>query len=411
MCGLPGRFAGIHQRDSIATASDGANRCTRTVAFLPPRLREVRLRDGQIVIYVSLTVHALRVSVMFARGLDNALPPIALSSTFDASLHASLAPETDRSVIPGRWLVFAAIAGLILLVMMMEYERLSIPLLAPATLLFALAFAALGTVRHVFRNPTSHRQRIARDMAEYYGIFTVITLTGALASYPVSAMTTGFADEGLQRADELMHFDWLAWYSLVAEHRSLQIIGTAFYQSIYASPAILLGWFAVTHKRAAARRFIASFWVAAVLALVMFRFMPAVGPFATLAHGPAPYMPDSGLWMDQLIPELRLHLFHVIDLGAIRGLVSAPSFHTASAVLFIAAAWPYRTLRWPILILNVGMLISTPVEGTHYLSDMILGAAVAGVALGAVAALTEALSRRTEDWQPVLAPAKASRKI
>ena len=339
------------------------------------------------------------------------MPPIALSSTFDASLHASLAPETDRSVIPGRWLVFAAIAGLILLVMMMEYERLSIPLLAPATLLFALAFAALGTVRHVFRNPTSHRQRIARDMAEYYGIFTVITLTGALASYPVSAMTTGFADEGLQRADELMHFDWLAWYSLVAEHRSLQIIGTAFYQSIYASPASLRGWFAVTHKRAAARRVIASFWVAAVLALVMFRFMPAVGPFATLAHGPAPYMPDSGLWMDQLIPELRLHLFHVIDLGAIRGLVSAPSFPTASAVLFIAAAWPYRTLRWPILILNVGMLISPPVEGTHYLSDMILGAAVAGAALGAVAVLTEALSRRTEGWQPMLAPAKASRKI
>lgn len=322
-----------------------------------------------------------------------------------------MAPETDRSVIPGRWLIFAAIAGLVLLTLMMEYERLSIALLSPATLIFGLAFAAMGIVRHALRNPTSHGQRIARDMAEYYGIFTIITLTGALASYPVSAMTSGFADEGLQRADAILHFDWLAWYSLVAEHRSLQIIGTAFYQSIYASPAILLGWFAVTNKRAAARRFIASFWVAAVLALVMFRYMPAVGPFATLAHGPVPYMPDSGLWMDQLIPELRLHLVHVIDLGAIRGLVSAPSFHTASAVLFIAAAWPYRTLRWPILILNIGMLISTPVEGTHYLSDMILGAAVAGVALGAVAALTEALSRRTENWQPVLAPAKISRKL
>lgn len=309
--------------------------------------------------------------------------------------------------------MFAAVGGLILLTLMMEYERLSIALLSPATLLFALAFGALATLRHVFRNPNSHRQRVTRDIAEYYGLFTIIALTGALASYPVSAMTTGFADEGLQRADELLHFDWLAWYNLVAEHRSLQIVGTAVYQSIYASPAILLGWFAFTNKRAAARRFIATFWVAAVLALVMFRFMPAVGPFATLMHGPAPYMPDSGLWMDQLIPELRLHLFHVIDLGAIRGLVSAPSFHTASAVLFIAAAWPYRALRWPLLALNVAMLLATPVEGTHYLSDMILGAAVAGVALGAVAALTETLSRRPdpEIWQPALAPAKASRKI
>jgi hypothetical protein len=32
------------------------------------------------------------------------------------------------------------------------------------------------------------------------------------------------------------------------------------------------------------------------------------------------------------------------------------------------------------------------------------------VALGAVAALSEALSRRTGNWQPVLVPAKAARR-
>jgi hypothetical protein len=339
------------------------------------------------------------------------LPPIALTSTFDAALHASIAPETDRSVIPTRWLVLAAIVGLVLLSLMMEYEQLEIALFAPATLLFGMAFAAMGAMRYVLRNPTSHGQRISRDMAEYYGLFITIALTGALASYPVSAMTSGYVDTGLERADAILHFDWLAWYGLVADHRSLQIVGTAFYQSIYASPAILLGWFAWTNKRAAARRFIAAFWVAAVLALVLFRFMPAVGPFASLWHGPFPYMPDSALWMDEMIPELRLHVLHVIDLGAIRGLVSAPSFHTASAVLFIAAAWPYRTLRWPILTLNVAMLIATPVEGTHYLIDMILGAAVAGVALGAVAALSEALSRRSAKWAPAFGTKDAPTKV
>ncbi|MFA5965593.1 MAG: phosphatase PAP2 family protein [Sphingomonas sp.] len=323
------------------------------------------------------------------------MPPIALSSTFDATLHASLAPETDRSVIPARWLVLAATLGLIALTLMMEYERLSIAPLAPATLIFAAAFAAIATVHYTLRNPASHAQRVARDMAEYYGLFTLIALTGALASYPVSAMTSGYVDEGLVRADELLRFNWLAWYDVVAAHRSLQIIGTAFYQSIYASPAILLGWFAWANQRAAARRFLAAFWIAAVLALLLFRFMPAVGPFAALWHGPFPYMPESALWMDQLIPELRLHMVHVIDLGAIRGLVSAPSFHTASAVLFIAAAWPYRALRWPLLAINTAMLLATPVEGTHYLVDMIMGAAVAGAALGAVAAISEALSRRS----------------
>ncbi len=322
------------------------------------------------------------------------MPPIAIASRFDAASHASIAPEIDRSVIPARWLVLAATLGLVMLTLMMEYERLSIAPFAPATLIFSAAFAAFAGVHFTLRNPASHAQRVARDIAEYYGLFTLIALTGALASYPVSAMTSGYVDEGLVRADQLLRFDWLAWYDVVAAHRSLQIIGTAFYQSIYASPAILLGWFAWSNQRAAARRFLAAFWIAAVLALLLFRFMPAVGPFAALWHGPFPYMPESALWMDQLIPELRLHMIHVIDLGAIRGLVSAPSFHTASAVLFIAAAWPHRTLRWPILAINVAMLLATPVEGTHYLIDMILGAAVAGAALGAVAAISEALSRR-----------------
>ena len=322
------------------------------------------------------------------------MPPIALSSTFDASLHASLAPETDQSVIPARWLVLAALMGVAALSFMMAYEQLSIVPFAPATMIFGLCLTGMAVTRYVLRNPISHGQRVARDAAEYFGLFIVIALSGALASYPVSAMTSGYIDEGLQRADEMLRFNWLAWYDLVAAHRSLQIIGTTFYQSIYASPAILLGWFAWTNQRAAARRFLAAFWIAATLALILFRFMPAVGPFATLWHGPYPYMPESALWMDELIPALRLNIVHVIDLGAIRGLVSAPSFHTASAVLFIAAAWPWRVLRWPLLFINTAMLLATPVEGTHYLSDMILGAIVAIVALGAVAALSEALSRR-----------------
>ena len=290
--------------------------------------------------------------------------------------------------------MLAALAGLAALTMMMEHAGLAVAPFAPATLTFALCFAVIGTIRYGWRNPTSNGQRTARDMAEYYGLFIAIALTGAIASYPVSAMTSDFVDEGLAQADALLHFDWVAWYQLVAAHRSLQIIGTALYQSIYASPAILLGWFAWSGERGAARRFLAAFWVSAALALMLFRFMPAVGPLATLWHGPMPYVPESGLWMDQMIPELRLHMVHVIDLGALRGLVSAPSFHTASAVLYIAAAWPYRTLRWPLLALNVGMLLSTPVEGTHYLIDMILGAAVAGVGLGLVAALSDWLSRR-----------------
>ncbi|WP_447406232.1 phosphatase PAP2 family protein, partial [Clostridium perfringens] len=77
-----------------------------------------------------------------------------------------------------------------------------------------------------------------------------------------------------------------------------------------------------------------------------------------------------------------------------RGLVSAPSFHTASAVLYIATGWPLARLRWPVLTLSGAMLLATPVEGTHYLADMLIGAAVAGVALSLVAKVRRQLVAR-----------------
>jgi len=78
-----------------------------------------------------------------------------------------------------------------------------------------------------------------------------------------------------------------------------------------------------------------------------------------------------------MIPALRAHQVKDIDMGALRGLVCAPSFHTVSAVLYIAAAWPLRPLRWMIVPLNIVMLLATPIEGTHYLIDMIAGLLVA----------------------------------
>lgn len=248
-----------------------------------------------------------------------------------------------------------------------------------------LPFYAGGTVALGLRFGLPRlRWRHARAVghcAEYYALFTAIALMGAVASYPVAALSHGYADDTLQRIDELLGFDWLAWYRAVAGSTMLQALGTAAYRSIYLSPAVLLAYHAATRQRAAAYRFVASFWLCAVVTLALFALMPAVGPFSYLWHGPIPYMPESELWQPDLIPQLRAHQVHIIDLGHLRGLVSAPSFHAAAALVYAAAAWRARPLRWPLLALNALMLLSTPVEGTHYLADILLGLVVAGATL------------------------------
>ena len=49
----------------------------------------------------------------------------------------------------------------------------------------------------------------------------------------------------------------------------------------------------------------------------------------------------------------------------------------------IWAAWTTR-LRWPAIVLNGAMLISTPIFGSHYLVDIIAGAGIAVVTIAAI---------------------------
>lgn len=309
--------------------------------------------------------------------------------------------------IPGAWVAAAMLTLVVVLAMMLWDEQLRIDPAATTTRLLYLGGAlAIGLCIGLRRRATP-LQRTVRDTAEYFSTFILLGLIGAVATYPIAASSHGFVDPVLQRADVLLGFDWLAWYRLVAAHPALQLAGRIAYASIYWTPVVILGAFAVTGRQDRARACIATFWLAVVLTLVMYRFMPAIGPLGYLWHGALPYLPESALWQPQLIPPLRQHAIHVIDLGTLRGLVSAPSFHTASAVLYIAAAWPLRRLRWPVLVVNVAMLLSTPVEGTHYLSDMIVGAAVAFTALSLVGWLRAELARERGGRGMAVAPARS----
>ncbi len=319
---------------------------------------------------------------------------IPTASSFVSTAPAYPGRAVQRGLVPGRWLLIGLLLSMVAVAALLFDAGMWIDPWAPSTLAFLAVFGALISVRTLWRDPATQAQRVVRDLAESVGLFMGLGLLGAVSTYPLAADTRGNIDPILQQIDAALHFDWLAWYRVVAAHRSLQLLGTAAYQSIFVTPALIVGYCAWHDKRADARGFIASFWLAAVLSLAMFRFVPAIGPLATLWHGPIPYMPESALWEADLFPLLRAGTYHQIDLGALRGLVSAPSFHTASAVLYIAAAWPIARLRWTVLVLNAAMLLATPVEGTHYLADMLAGAGVAIIAIVLVGILRRTLAAR-----------------
>tara|TARA_R110000787_G_scaffold215191_6_gene324378 strand:+ start:23956 stop:25002 length:1047 start_codon:yes stop_codon:yes gene_type:complete len=313
--------------------------------------------------------------------------------------------HTDRQalitrIVPTSWILGLLACSLLIVIAMMGWAGLDLDFLKASNGKYFLLLLLLVTTRYRLRDHATGWQRIARDFFEYVGFFLFISLLGATATYPVAAATSGFVDPALARIDAFLGFQWVDWYLLVVNNPWLQSAGSLAYANIYMSPVLLLGGLAISGERARAQLFLFSFWLAAVITMLAFLAFPAVGPLAYIWQGPVPYMPTSALYQAELIPLLRDNLLGSVDLGALQGLVCAPSFHTAAAVIYIAMAWQCPYLRWPLLVINGAMLLSTPVEGTHYLIDMIGGAIVGLFALCTAGALQYSLPkmRKKRRW-------------
>ncbi len=306
-------------------------------------------------------------------------------------------------IVPTSWILGLLACSLLIVIAMMGWAGMGMDFLKPSNGKYFLLLMLLAITRVAMKNHSNGWQRIVRDFCEYVGFFLFISLLGATATYPAAAATSGFVDPALARIDAFLGFEWMSWYLLVVDNRWLQWAGSLAYANIYMSPLLLLGGLAISGERARAQLFLVSFWLAAVITVFAFLAFPAVGPLAYVWQGPVPYMPTSALYQAELIPLLRDNLFFMVDLGALQGLVCAPSFHTAAAVVYIAMAWQCRYLRWPLLVINGAMLLSTPVEGTHYLIDMIGGAIVGLFALCTAGAIQYSLPkmRQQRRWREI----------
>jgi hypothetical protein len=295
-------------------------------------------------------------------------------------------PAPQHPVIPMHWLTLAVGASGAVVLGLMVQNRLAVSVHDGAFYALIALFAVLGTLRWRMHHAATPVRRRARDFADSALIFSAITVLGGIASYAAACDTRGFMDAALARGDAALHFNWLDWYETVVRHPVLQALGKTAYGSIYITPWVLIGAMTWQDQQARTRQFLATFWLGAVMTLALFPLFPAKGALDYLWQGPIPYMPTSGLYQGEIIPALRAHSFGLIQLGALRGLVCAPSFHTVCATLFIATALPMPRLRWIIVPINAAMLLATPVEGTHYLTDMLIGLAVALTALAIVRA-------------------------
>jgi membrane-associated phospholipid phosphatase len=288
------------------------------------------------------------------------------------------------------WILVAAVAAMVL----------AAPLLSGFYIDWPTFAAPFGTVLTLCGGAWFYRHW-RRDERLASGLQSTAQLIAfAAVGAPLSYLAAGAAgaiplqDHVFDAMDRALGFDWMAllrWLSdAPVTFGGLRLI----YSSLLPQMTIAVLCLAFTGRLAWLRGFMLAFIFATLTTIAISAVLPAAGVW--LHHGLTEA--DS-----RILPVVHTvwPVFTGLRDGTVRGLVAVgaegvitfPSLHAALAVIMIAALWPITRLRWPILILNTVMLAATPIDGAHYLVDVLAGVVIAGGSLLAARAVATRVGR------------------
>ncbi len=212
---------------------------------------------------------------------------------------------------------------------------------------------------------------------------------GAPLSY-VAAAATGtwpLHDAAFDAVDGALHFDWKGLLAAMREWPDFHVAMRVIYMSLSAQITAIVLVLGFTGRLAWLRVYTLAFIFAALACIAISALVPSEGVWLFDGLKSAdPLLPVShGAW--PVYAGLRDGSYRLLMAHGAEGIITFPSLHAGLAVILIAALWPVPVLRWISVALNTLMLAATPIDGAHYLTDILAGVAVAVAALVAARAL------------------------
>ncbi|GLR48079.1 phosphatase PAP2 family protein [Sphingomonas astaxanthinifaciens] len=273
--------------------------------------------------------------------------------------------------------------------MLLAWLLVIVPLWVSNIVLSPLALARFTSLIAASALLGLFRSRLTRPVLQRFGAFCEcqaalagICLAGAVGSYAAAALSNGYVDHRMAAVDQFLGFDWPFLYGLMAASPTAQLVSKLAYASIFVGPQFVLLALCATGEDARARRFVTIYGMTLIVVVMVFPLVPAVGPITHYGVAEPDYVTATSSRHVEIIEALRAGSLRTVDVGEVAGLISVPSFHAATALLLIWAAWPLRRARYLVGLVNIAMLVATPIEGNHYLVDVIAGLALAAAAIG-----------------------------
>lgn len=276
----------------------------------------------------------------------------------------------------------------------------------------AAAHALVANVWWYLRRYDTHPTKwIFRDVILAAGALLLPTNILSPAQYAAVAVQRPFIDASLARADAALGIDVSRLAAWTAAHPMVSATLSACYGSLSYQFLLVLTVVGLRFRdRARLWEFVFHFQCCLIVTIAALAVFPAACAPAYFGFTPTI---DQARVVTQ-IAALHAGTFTTVDFGALEGLVSMPSFHTAGALI---VTWAFRDRwRWwvPLAVLNTGLIAATFMSGVHYFVD-VLGAMVLcgasllayrgiiGRALPVQALSVQALSVREEAAAPTVA--------
>jgi membrane-associated phospholipid phosphatase len=242
---------------------------------------------------------------------------------------------------------------------------------------------AINIVRPRFRRNDSALDTLWL-LANFANQIALASLGIAIFSYLTSRLNLPLIDGGLIAFDRLFGFDWLTYVRWVDKYPVMSDIFSIGYDSVNLQMMIFFVLLPVAKQFSHTQRFVMIFLSSAFITVVLAALLPSIGGYLyyninVLRDFPH-LRPQGGLVHKPILLGMRDHTLMTISFP-LYGIVTFPSFHAALAIMLSYASLPFRRYRLLIIPLNIVMLFATLVEGGHYLTDVLAGSVITGLAI------------------------------
>jgi hypothetical protein len=242
------------------------------------------------------------------------------------------------------------------------------------------------------------------------GAIAQVTLTTAVMApmtYVAAAINFPMQDATLLAVDRAMGLDWAAYVHFVDARPTLAAALNVGYAMI-AWPVLAIPVFLAAKRRyQRIEEFTFAFGLALAATTIISALVPAIGVYQQIGLDPATLKNiDPAAYLDQLrdLPPTREGVLRHLDLLGLGGIVTFPSFHAASAVLFAWALWVVKWMRPVALLANGAMLAATPLNGGHYFIDVVAGVGIAVLAIVAARRIGQIIAQRQQRLMSFMLP-------